>query len=245
VLESVEYSNADERYTHWLASFSPELREELFQGELLEFERAYDSAEIYRRSFADGGTDAVNRLLRVDMKTWLPDTYLEKVDKATMAVGLEARVPLLDHLIIEYVFSLPGACKISRFRKKFLLRAAASGLVPKSVLTKPKHGFSVPLDEWFRGPLTSYSRDILLDGQLESRGYFRRTAIERLLERHQQRESDYGSHIWQLLNFELWHRLYVDAARIPRERLESSVRTKHVPNKLGASQKNGHIAESR
>jgi asparagine synthase (glutamine-hydrolysing) len=221
VLESVDYPSADERYAHWLASFTPELREEFFEGALQEFERAYDAAEIYRRSFAESGADAINRLLRVDVKTWLPDTYLEKVDKATMAVGLEARVPLLDHFIVEYAFSLPGACKISRFRKKFLLRAAASGLVPKSILTKPKHGFAVPLDEWFRGPLRAYARDILLDGQLESRGYFRRTAIERLLERHQQRENDYGTHIWQLVNFELWHRLYIDAGRIPQQSWES------------------------
>jgi asparagine synthase (glutamine-hydrolysing) len=228
VLESVDYPNADERYAHWLASFTPELREEFFEGALQEFERAYDAAEIYRRSFAEAGADAINRLLRVDMKTWLPDTYLEKVDKATMAVGLEARVPLLDHFVVEYAFSLPGACKISRFRKKFLLRAAASGLVPKSILTKPKHGFAVPLDEWFRGPLTAYARDILLDGQLESRGYFRRTAIERLLERHQQRENDYGTHIWQLVNFELWHRLYIDAGRIPQESWESGVHASHA-----------------
>lgn len=211
VIESVDYPDGDERYAHWLAVFTPSLREECFAGALQTFERAYDAAEIYRRCLTDGGSDSLNRILYADMKTWLPDTYLEKVDKATMAVGLEARVPLLDQPVVEYAFSLPGACKISRFRKKYILRAAASGLVPQQILNKPKHGFAVPLDEWFRGPLAAYPREILLDGRLESRGYFRRAAIERLLESHRKRENDYGTHIWQLLNFELWHRCYVDA----------------------------------
>jgi asparagine synthase (glutamine-hydrolysing) len=213
VLESLDYPNPCERYAHWLTVFTPDLRDELFAGALQEFGRAYDAAEIYRARFDEVEADAVNRMLYVDMKTWLPDTYLEKVDKATMAASLEARVPLLDHHVVEYAFSLPGAYKISRFKKKRILRAAAAGLVPERIMTKPKHGFAVPLDEWFRGPLAAYAREVLLDGRLESRGYFRRAAIERLLKLHQQRASDYGIHIWQLLSFELWCRCYLDAGQ--------------------------------
>jgi asparagine synthase (glutamine-hydrolysing) len=212
VLESFDFANDDERYAHWLTSFTPALRQEFFEGSLQEFERGYDAAEIYHRRFAEVGSDSTNRLLYADMKTWLPDTYLEKVDKATMAVSLEARVPLLDHFVVEYAFSLPGIYKISKFRKKRILRAAAAGLVPDSILTKPKHGFSVPLDEWFRGPLAAYAREVMFDGRLESRGYIRREAIERLLKLHLGRRNDYGAQIWQLLNFELWHRSYVDAS---------------------------------
>jgi asparagine synthase (glutamine-hydrolysing) len=217
VVESSDFAKDDERYANWLTSFTPALRQEFFEGTLREFERTYDAAEIYRQRFAEVGSDSTNRLLYVDMKTWLPDTYLEKVDKATMAVGLEARVPLLDHSVVEYAFSLPGAYKISGFRKKRILRAAAAGLVPEGILTKPKHGFSVPVDEWFRGPLAAYAREIMLDGRLESRGYFRRAAIERLLELHRCRQNDYGTQIWQLLNFELWHRCYVDANPAERQ----------------------------
>jgi asparagine synthase (glutamine-hydrolysing) len=217
VLESLDFANDTERYAHWLTSFTPALRQEFFEGALQEFARTYDAAEIYHRCFGEVGSGSTNRLLYVDMKTWLPDTYLEKVDKATMAVGLEARVPLLDHSVVEYAFSLPGAYKISRFRKKRILRAAAAGLVPEGILTKPKHGFSVPLDEWFRGPLAAYAREVMLDGRLESRGYFRRAAIERLLKLHQHRRNDYGTQIWQLLNFELWHRCYVDATPTARQ----------------------------
>ncbi len=222
VLETFDFANDDERYAHWLTSFTPALRQEFFDGALQEFARNYDAAEIYHRRFAEVGSDSVNRLLYVDMKTWLPDTYLEKVDKATMAVGLEARVPLLDHLVVEYAFSLPGTYKISKFRKKRILRAAAAGLVPDSILTKPKHGFSVPLDEWFRGPLAGYAREVMLDGRLEARGYFRRGAIERLLKLHQCRQNDYGTQIWQLLNFELWHRCYVDASPAKRRTCSSA-----------------------
>jgi asparagine synthase (glutamine-hydrolysing) len=222
VLESFDFADDDERYAHWLTSFTPALRQEFFEGALQEFERSYDAAEIYHRRFAEVTSDSMNRLLYVDMKTWLPDTYLEKVDKATMAVGLEARVPLLDHFVVEYAFSLPGAYKISKFRKKLILRAAASGVVPRSVLNKPKHGFSVPLDEWFRGPLAEYSREILLDGQVKSRGYFHPVALERLLDLHRRRRNDYGAQIWQLLNFELWHRCYVDGSPAEKRSLSSS-----------------------
>jgi asparagine synthase (glutamine-hydrolysing) len=216
VLESFDFADEDERYPHWLTIFTPTLRKEFFDGALQEFEHTYDAAEIYRRRFAQADSDSVNRLLYVDIKTWLPDTYLEKVDKATMAVGLEARVPLLDHPVVEYAFSLPGTYKISKFRKKRILRAAAAGLVPDSILSKPKHGFSVPLDEWFRTPLAGYAREVMLDGRLEGRGYFRRGAIERLLKLHWCRQNDYGTQIWQLLNFELWHRCYADASPAKR-----------------------------
>lgn len=212
VLESVDYPDPPERYAHWLTVFTTDLREQLFAGGLKDFDATFDGAEIYRRHFAEAGADPVNRLLHVDMETWLPDTYLEKVDKATMAASLEARVPLLDHHVVEFAFALPGKYKISAFRKKFLLRAAAANLLPKSILNKPKHGFAVPLDEWFRGPLTAYVKEILLDSQFAARGYFSSAAIESLLKRHEQRQNDYGTHIWQLLNFELWHRCFLDGA---------------------------------
>jgi asparagine synthase (glutamine-hydrolysing) len=226
VLESFDYPDGDERYANWLTVFTPSLRREFFAGALQEFERTYDAAEIYRRCFADAGFDSLNRILSVDIKTWLQDTYLEKVDKATMAVGLEARVPYLDTSVVEYAFSLPGTYKISRFRKKLLLRAAAAGLVPQRILNRPKHGFAVPLDEWFRGPLAEYAREILLDGRLDARGFFCRAAIERLLESHRQGANDYGTHIWQLLNFELWHRCYIDSGRTVQGSENAQVRRK-------------------
>ena len=212
VLESFDFANDDKRYANWLTCFTPALRKEFFDGVLQEFERSYDAAEIYHHRFAEAGSDSINRLLYVDMKTWLPDTYLEKVDKATMAVSLEARVPLLDHPVVEYAFSLPGTYKISGFCKKRILRAAATGLVTEAILNRPKHGFSVPLREWFRGPLATYAREVICDGRLASRGYFRREALETLLESHRNGRNDYGAQIWQLLNFELWHRCYVDAS---------------------------------
>lgn len=211
VLESVDVRDDDRRYAHWLTSFTPAMRQEVFAGALRAHDAAYDATRHYTDGMRDSEDDPLNRLLLMDFRTWLPDTYLEKVDKASMAVGLEARVPFLDHPVVEHAFALPGGYKISRFRKKYILRAVAAGVIPQQILTRPKHGFAVPIDEWFRGELLGYVKDILLDPRVARRGYCDVQAIERLIAAHVSGQNEYGTQIWQLLNFELWHRQYVDS----------------------------------
>jgi asparagine synthase (glutamine-hydrolysing) len=211
VFESTDISDEALRYAHWVTFFTSSMRDDVFTDTVQSFAKTYDAGAIYRREFADASqADAVNRLLRVDTRTWLPDTYLEKVDKATMAVGLEARVPLLDHLIVEHMARLPGHYKIRGFEKKRLLRLATQDIVPKAIQRKRKHGFAVPLDEWFRGPLLGFAKEVLLDDRLARRGFFKRDAVERLIETHCSHRADLGTPIWQLLAFEIWCRQYMD-----------------------------------
>jgi asparagine synthase (glutamine-hydrolysing) len=213
VFESTDIPEEALRYAHWVTSFTSSMRDDIFTDAVQSFAGTYDVNAIYRREFADASkADGVNRLLRVDTRTWLPDTYLEKVDKATMAVGLEARVPLLDHLVVEHMARLPGHYKIRGFEKKRLLRMATEDIVPKAIRNKRKHGFAVPLDEWFRGPLLGFAKEILLDDRLAGRGYFKREAVERLIDKHVSGQNDFGTPIWQLLAFELWCRQYMDKA---------------------------------
>src|SRR5205085_4302513 len=111
---------------------------------------------------ANGGGDRLNRQLYIDLKTWLPDAYLEKTDKAAMARSLETRMPLLDHRLVELAFRIPGRLKVRGLTRKRIFKRAVRGLVPELALSKRKHGFSVPTDPWFRGELDSFAREILL-----------------------------------------------------------------------------------
>ncbi len=149
----------------------------------------------------------------VDMKTWLADTYLEKVDKTSMAVSLEARVPLLDHRLVEFALTIPSSYKIAGGITKRVLRNAVRELLPERTMKKPKHGFSVPTDPWFRGELKDFAYEILLDTRSRQRGYIRPEEVERLWSDHQAGREVRDSHLWLLLNFELWAREYLDQSR--------------------------------
>jgi asparagine synthase (glutamine-hydrolysing) len=202
------------RYASWLVLFTPEMRAQLLRPELLRAVGGYDPSWPYPRYYhaLNGKTasDHLNRLLYVDVKTWLADAYMEKVDKATMACGLEARVPMLDHRLVELSFQIPGRFKIRGWSTKRVLKQAARRLVPPEVLGKPKRGFSVPTDPWFRGPLKRFAFDVLLDGRAKQRGYFNTAFVERLWREHAEGRHVWDGQLWLLLNFELWHRAYLD-----------------------------------
>lgn len=201
------------RYGSWLAFFTEDLKASLLDGALhstLERFDGYCSYREYYNRFPD--FDPVNRMLYTDLKAWLPDTYLEKIDKAAMAVGLEGRVPFLDHRLVEYAFRLPGRYKVRRRTTKYLLKKSLEGLLPESTLYKSKHGFAVPLDEWFRAGMKDFLAGVLFDTDPHRPGYFRRSSIEEIFRQHTRGERNFGIHLWTLLNFELWHRQFMRAA---------------------------------
>jgi asparagine synthase (glutamine-hydrolysing) len=146
----------------------------------------------------------------VDQKTWLPDDYLEKMDKATMAVGLEARVPFLDHRLIEFSSRVPSRYKVRGMQTKHLLKRIAKGILPEQILKKPKHGFAVPTDPWFRGELKDFVYEVLFDPRTKKRDYFNPKTIEKIYKAHLDGREVNDSHLWLLLNFELWHRRFMD-----------------------------------
>jgi asparagine synthase (glutamine-hydrolysing) len=141
----------------------------------------------------------------VDIESYLPGDLLPKSDIASMASSLELRSPLLDHHVVELGLALPPSLASG---KAALAQAFASELPPET-LSRPKTGFGVPLDAWFRGPLRDRARDLLLG---TDRGLFRRPELERLLREHDESRSDHGHRLWCLCTLELWQRRYVDAA---------------------------------
>jgi len=210
-VSAMSVPSPDVRYGSWLAVFDDEMKLELFSAQVQELTQRYDSFEVYRRYYnRNGRLDLLGKLMYTDLKTWLPDTYLEKVDKASMAVGLEARVPFLDHRLVEFAAQVPSRYKINGWTTKYILKKAVRRLLPESVLRKRKHGFAVPTDPWFRGELKDFVFDILMDARTRSRGYFDFDYIEKLYKLHHSGKEVYDYQLWLLLNFELWHRAFMD-----------------------------------
>jgi asparagine synthase (glutamine-hydrolysing) len=146
----------------------------------------------------------------VDSETYLPDDILVKVDRASMAVSLEARAPLCDARLVEYVASLPTSWKQRGGVSKWILRRVLAGRVPATVLTRPKQGFAIPLAQWLRDGWHETARAMLLDGAVPR--YFARAAVERMLAEHARGPIDHSEHLWLLLVFAAWHQRYLGAA---------------------------------
>jgi len=152
--------------------------------------------------------DAVQRMLYVDSAVILPDIFLEKVDKATMAHGLEVRVPFLDSELAAFAMGLPSTFKIRHGQKKWILRRAMRGILPDSILDAPKTGFDVPYSRWLRGPLRPYLESVLLDRTTHETRFFDRHELERSIGEHVKGIRDNGFLLWKLLNLQLWTRHY-------------------------------------
>lgn len=160
---------------------------------------------------ASTALEPVDRMLDVDQQTYLPGDLLTKMDIATMAHGLEARSPLLDHELLELAAALPVRFKVRGREKKIALRAALRGVVPDSHIDRTKHGFQVPMADWFRTDLGDLTRDTLLSSTARSRDYLRQDVVEGLLERHLSCREDNSAQLWSFLVFELWQQQVVGA----------------------------------
>jgi asparagine synthase (glutamine-hydrolysing) len=147
--------------------------------------------------------DFLTQMTLVDLQTYLPGDILTKVDRTSMAVSLEARVPLLDHPLVEFAVGLPSSLKLRDGSGKWIFRQAIKGIVPDIVLTKPKQGFAVPLREWLRGDLR-YRADALLRPDSPIYEFVEPRAVARLVSEHHARRRDHSSIIWRLLVLDLW-----------------------------------------
>ena len=155
-------------------------------------------------------TDPLSRVLYLDSKTYLPGDILTKVDRMSMATSLEARVPLLDHVFLEWVTALGPQWKMPKGEQKFILKKLAARVgVPSEVLNRPKQGFALPLGTWMCGELKELVSTTLLDAQTLQRGYFQPSGVKRMLDEHLQGRRDHSARLWRLLIFELWYRNFL------------------------------------
>jgi asparagine synthase (glutamine-hydrolysing) len=147
--------------------------------------------------------DFLSQMTLVDIATYLPGDILTKVDRASMAHSLEARVPLLDHPLVEFAASLPSRLKIVDGVGKWVMREAVRDLLPPIVLQRPKQGFAVPLAVWFRGPLR-HRMDALVAPGARIREYVDDEALQRIVREHRAGRRDHSAQIWRLLALEIW-----------------------------------------
>jgi asparagine synthase (glutamine-hydrolysing) len=203
---------AERRYCRWVMHFTPELKAQLCTPDFREAAATGDPDELllekYRASDAQNVVDAT---LDVDLQTYLPDDLLVKVDIATMAHGLEARSPLLDYELMEFAASLPAAYKLKGGVKKHILKKAMKDLLPPAILSRPKMGFGVPIEQWFRKELYEFASDLLLSRRAMDRGYFRHGVVARLLDEHATRTRSWHYQLWNLVMLEMWHRRVLEA----------------------------------
>lgn len=155
--------------------------------------------------------DITSRMQHVDVRFYLADDILVKVDKASMFNSLETRAPLLDQYLAEYVSSLPSSIRMRNGVLKSLLKKVAADLLPADILARPKKGFGVPIKHWFRGDLTDYAHDLLDSARARQRGIFHPQFIRDLLKAHSNTRSvNHSEAIWSLLCLEHWFQIYLD-----------------------------------
>jgi len=192
-----------ERYVRWFGALNRTERDRLVAP------RINGAPALNGPPFgADPRNSTLRSILYFDQASWLPDNLLERGDRMTMAASIEARVPFLDHMLAEYVSALPDNYRVRGLGTKWILRRAGRQLVPERILTRPKVGFRVPVNQWFRGELRDFLVDHLQSVRSMTRAYFNTDVLDRILADHLKGRQNREKLLWMLLNLEIWHRLY-------------------------------------
>ncbi len=202
-----------ERYLDASTLFRADTRTRLFQPEAFAMLSGCDPWRHEAECLARVHGSWLSALQYFDLKSYLPLDILTKVDRMSMAHSLEARVPLLDHTLVEFAATIPPELQLREGRTKHLLKLAMRGILPDAIIDRPKQGFAVPLERWFRGELTGFVRDLLLSDTSRQRGIVNPAYVERLLERHR-RGRPLELQLWTLISFEQWCRTFLDTAPI-------------------------------
>jgi asparagine synthase (glutamine-hydrolysing) len=202
---------------HAYGIFEDDAKRALYSDDLRAATRHHDPFDPFRAAYrACGSPDPLDRALYVDVKTYLVDDIMTKVDKMSMAVSLETREPLLDHRLLEFAATVPTSLKLRNGTSKYLLRRVLHDRVPRSIVERGKQGFEPPTGEWLRGPLAEMTDALLFDGRLRSRGLFAPKAVERLWTEHRSGTRDHRERLWALVMLELWFREFIDGGAIAK-----------------------------
>jgi asparagine synthase (glutamine-hydrolysing) len=205
--------NFEQRYLGYGTYFTNELKHQLYSDDWRERTREYDAYATHRRYFSRVAEAApLNRLLYVDLKTFLPCLNLITTDKTSMAANLEVRVPFLNREMIEMAARMPPRLKLRGLTRKYVLKRALENVLPKEVIWRKKAGFGAPIRSWLRGPLRPLVDDLLSEESVKRRGLFRPSEVKNVIDANFSGREDYNLQVFQLLGLELWHREFIDSA---------------------------------
>jgi len=198
-------------HTRWMIFLQEQEKRQLYSDTLLEvFEQGNSYQYIQEYFNRSDGASPLARQEYVDIKTYLTDDILVKVDRMSMAPSLEARVPFLDHKVMEFAATIPGSLKLKGLTTKYILKKAVAGLLPEQILTRGKEGFSIPIKNWIMQELRPLLLDTLSESQIKKRGYFRSEYVRQLVREHLDGKENHSHRLWALMVFEIWHQMYID-----------------------------------
>ena len=204
---------AELRHFRWMTFWREEEKEALYSEDLKkEIKKAgpFWTREPLSSLFQEMDQfDPITAELYLDLKTYLPDDIMVKVDRMSMATSLEAREPLLDHHLVEFVFSLPGEWKLHGLETKWIFKKTMERLLPRENIYRPKEGFSIPIKLWLRQELRSLLLDQLNEDRLKRQGLFEPSLVKKLIDDHLAGRKNYSHQLWALLVFEKWYDQYL------------------------------------
>jgi asparagine synthase (glutamine-hydrolysing) len=201
----------EERYLGFGTYFTDGMKSQLFTNETGEAVNGMDAYREHRRYFARVRNAApLNRLLYVDLKTFLPCLNLAYTDKTSMAANLEVRVPFLNHELMELAARMPPDLKLRGLKRKYILKRAAEKLLPKDIVWRKKAGFGAPIRSWLRGPLQPLVDDLLSAETVQRRGLFKPASVQQIIDANRSGREDFSLQVFQLLTLELWQRTFMD-----------------------------------
>ena len=199
----------EHRHQAWMGSFLPDEMRNILAYDYYQRAQAQSPYSLIPSLRTDRDfRDYQDRLSYQYARFYLTSCVLVKVDRASMACGLEVRAPLLDTNVVNWATALPGHFKLRGMTTKYILKQAAREWLPKEIIDRPKKGFGIPVGAWLRGPLKSYAHDLLTSQSLRNAGYFNEEAIQQMLSEHQEGLVDHRKALWTLLAFAAWHNHY-------------------------------------
>jgi asparagine synthase (glutamine-hydrolysing) len=202
-----------ERHYRTSIHFEDEIRHPLL-SEAYRTAMNFEAPRQFRHAlYQELPVDELTRMLWVDLRHNLPADMLMKVDRMSMLHSLEVRVPFLDHTLVEYAFSLPGAMKLHGKQGKWIVKEAFKDMLPGNIVYRRKHGFDVPVGEWFKTELRDVIEDVCSEQTTSRRGLFNPQQVRRILQDHQDGVRDYNNQLWIFFSLELWQRRYLDFVR--------------------------------
>lgn len=202
--------SAEAGYFNTMTWFDEVLKRKLFNHEINQKLQDYHSINQFAKYFMQANTDdPLSRIQYVDIKTYLVDDILTKVDRASMANSLEVRVPILDHLFMEYVATIPSELKLKERQSKFIFKKALEGYVPKEILYRGKMGFSIPSKDWFATDLKQVFESEVIDLDSKCNDFFDIQFIKNMWQKQLRGTKDFSSQLWALLFFEKWAQNYL------------------------------------